>query len=164
MRSRLRPHGRTMERVLSALKNPTRWSLTLFVSLVLILQSAGASLALCKLGVEESGCCGAHAAVVPSCCSGGALLPEAPAEGPGARERDCTCELFGALPTLSPVGSTESAQLFLKAEHSMSANARCARAETPSAWRQGLWPLPPPRGSTPGSSTRRCAELGSWRL
>ena len=154
-----------MKHVLSMLKNLTRWSLTLFVSLVLILQSAGASLALCKLGVEESGCCGAHAeAAAPSCCSGGVETPEAPTEGPGARERDCTCELFGALPTLSPAGCTESAQLFLKAEHSMSAHARCARAGMPAAGHQSLWPLPPPRGSEPGSSTKRCAKLGSWRL
>ncbi len=154
-----------MEHVSSMLKNLTRWSLTLFVSLVLVLQSAGASLALCKLGVEESGCCGAHAtAATPSCCSGGVETPLAPQKGPGARDRDCTCELFGSLPTLSSVDTAESAQLLLEAGHSMSTHERCARAGVSAALCRGLRPLPPPKGFPPGSSTRRCAELGSWRL
>jgi len=153
-----------MAPVLSKLKNPTRWSLTLFVSLVLILQSAGASLALCKLGVEESGCCGAHAAATPSCCSGGAELPEVPQQGHGARDRDCTCELFGSLPTLTSEGSAENAQLLLEAEHSMSAHALCAQAGVPAAEHLGMRPSPPPEGSPSGSSTERCAELMSWRL
>ena len=154
-----------MERVLSMLQNPMRWSLTLFVSLVLILQSAGASLALCKLGIEESGCCGAHAAAAtPSCCSGGAEVPQTPQNEPGAKERDCSCELFGSLPTLSSVDTGERAQLLLEAGHSMSTHERCARAGVSAALRRGLRPLPPPKGLPPGSSTRRCAELGSWRL
>ena len=153
-----------MDPVLRKLKNPARWSLTLFVSLVLVLQSAGASLALCKLGVEESGCCGAHSAeALPTCCGGGETT-DGPLDGPGAKERDCSCELFGALPTLSSVDTAERAQLLLEAGHSMSTHERCARAGVSAALRRGLRPLPPPKGFPPGSSTRRCAELGSWRL
>ena len=137
----------------------------LFVSLVLILQSAGASLALCKLGVQESGCCGAHAtASAPSCCSGGAELPETSREGAKAEERDCTCELFGALPNLSSEGTTESAQRLLKAEHSISSLAYCPLAGEPAAELLGLRPLPPPMAPPPSSSIRRCAKLESWRL
>lgn len=145
--------------------NSVRWSLTLFVSLVLTLQSAGGSLALCKLGIEESGCCGAHAtASVPSCCSGGAETPETPLKGTGARERDCTCELFGALPNLSSNGTTESAQRLLEAEHSISSLAYCPLAGEPTAELLGLRPLPPPMAPPPNSSIRRCAKLESWRL
>ena len=147
------------------LKNPERWSLTLFVSLVLILQSAGASLAPCKLGIQESGCCGAHAtASVPSCCSGGAEVPETPREGTGAKESDCTCELFGALPNLSSEGTTESAQRHLEAEHSISSFAYCPLAGEPTAELLGLRPLPPPTAPPPSSSIRRCAKLERWRL
>jgi hypothetical protein len=154
-----------MKLVLRFLKNPEQWSLTLFVSLVLILQSAGPSLALCKLGIEESGCCGAHAtAAVPSCCSGGAKAPESPKEGEGARESDCTCELFGALPNLSSESTTESAQRLLEVEHSINSLASCLRAGELTAELLSVRPLPPPMAPPPGSSTRRCAKLGSWQL
>ena len=151
--------------MLKLLNNSKKWSLTLFVSLVLILQSAGASLALCKLGFQESGCCGAHAtASVPSCCSGGTELPETPREGTGVKERDCTCELFGALPNLSSEGTTESAQRLLEVEHSINSLASCLRAGEPTAELLGVRPLPPPMAPPPSSSTRRCAKLESWRL
>ena len=154
-----------MDPVQMSIKSAIRWNLTLFVSLVLVLQSARASLALCKLGVEESGCCGAHLGTLqPSCCSGGAELPEAPQDEQQARRQGCSCELFGALPTLSPVGGTEGAQLILESGHCMSAHARCARAGTPAADQRGVRPAPPPSDSPPGSGTRRCAQLGSWRL
>jgi len=146
--------------VLSALKILTRWSLTLFVSLVLILQSAGASLALCKLGVEESGCCGAHAVEAPSCCSAGALDTKRERGGPDAERGDCTCELFGALPTCSLTGSSENAQLHLEIGHSVSESAPCIRAELIAAiCTPGC--APPTRGSAPPG---RRAELMSWRL
>ena len=145
------------------LNTSLRWSLTLFVALVLTLQSAGASLALCKLGIEESGCCGAHATTaVPSCCSGGAEVPDTPEEG--ARERDCTCELFGALPDLSSKSTTESAKHLLEVEHSINSLSSPLRAREASADLCGVKPLPPPVAPPPSSSTRRCAELESWRL
>ena len=151
--------------MLKLLKTSTRWSLTLFVSLVLILQSASASLAPCKLGIEESGCCGAHAsAAVPSCCSGGVETPETPLKSTDARERDCTCELFGALPNLSIENTTESAQRLLDAEHSISSLAYCLLAGEPTAELLGLRPLPPPVAPPPSSSIKRCAKLESWRL
>ena len=147
--------------MLSALKNLTRWSLTLFVSLVLILQSAGASLALCKLGVEESGCCGAHAIEAPTCCSAGALDTSGERGGPDAERGECTCELFGALPTCSLADSTERATLHLDLGHAASASAPCVDAEHVSDSRRVI----PPRASPPpGPTADLCAVRMSWRL
>ena len=147
------------------LNNSKRWTLTLFVSLVLILQSAGASLALCKLGLEESGCCGAHAtASVPSCCSSRAELPETPREGTGARESDCTCELFGLLPKLTSESDSESPRLLLEAGHWISLRALCAQESPHTTTDLCARPLPPPQETPLRSSAELCAELMSWRL
>ena len=145
------------------LNTSLRWSLTLFVALVLTLQSAGASLALCKLGIEESGCCGAHATTAtPSCCSSGAEAPESSTEG--IRERDCTCQLFGALPSLSPKITTESAQRLLELEHSINSLAYLFRAGEVSANLHGVRSWPPLMEPPSSSSTTRRAKLESWRL
>ena len=135
-----------------------RWSLTSLVSLVLILQSAGASLALCKLGVEESGCCGAHSIVAPSCCS---AEGERSSEEPGAESGDCSCELFGELPTCSLTSSTDSTGSLL--EHGYAVSASVARVgETPAS---ELTRATPPRGSPPPELPKSLLEeLMSWRL
>ncbi len=151
--------------MLKLLKTSTRWSLTIFVSLVLILQSAGASLALCKLGVEESGCCGAHAAAsTPSCCSSGEELPEAPEEGADEDDKGCTCELFGLLPKLTSESDSESPRLLLEAGHWISLHALCAQESPHTTTDLCARPLPPPQEAPLRSSAELCAELMSWRL
>ena len=145
------------------LNTSLRWSLTLFVALVLTLQSAGASLALCKLGIEESGCCGAHATTVtPSCCSSGAEAPENSTEG--ISERDCTCQLFGALPSLSSEITTESVQRLLELEQSINSIAYLIRAGEAPANLRGVRSRPPSMEPPSSSSTTRRAKLESWRL
>ena len=141
-----------------------RWSLTLLLTLVLVLQNAGAALAPCRLGLEGHDCCGAHAlSTQPSCCGGEDHEPSQ--DTPEVSKRDCTCKLFGDLPSLASSTSSEGASNLPKAAlHGSTCTVvhECegcgfnghARARPPTD----------PPGTGPSSYSTRCAQLGSWRL